>query len=72
MASLAIFGQPETKCLINPPKLVKVKLPAELMRMVQPAFAVQARHRDSPRESDSPGMIHYALFRLCLQIRING
>ena len=47
--SPAIFGQPVTKFLISPPKFVKIviKLPAELMRMVQPAFAVQARHRVS-------------------------
>jgi len=51
----AIFGQPETKCLISPPKFVKIviKLPAELMRTVQPAFAVQARHQHCPRECDS-------------------
>ena len=56
-ASPAIFGQPGTKCLIlYPPKFVKIviKLPPELMHTVQPAFAVQARRRDSPRESDSP------------------
>ena len=54
-ASPAIFGQPGTKCLISP-EFVKIviRLPAELMRTVQPAFAVQARQRDSPRESDSP------------------
>ena len=33
---------------------IVIKLPAELMRTVQPAFAVQARHRDSQRENDSP------------------
>ena len=40
-ASPAIFGQPGTKCLISP-KFVKIviKLPAELMRMMQPAFGV--------------------------------
>jgi len=56
-ASPAIFGQPGTKCLIlYPPKFVKIviKLPPELMHTVQPAFAVQARRRDSPREIDSP------------------
>jgi len=39
-----------------PPKFVKtvIKFPAELMRAVQPVFVVQARHRDSPKESDSP------------------
>ena len=49
-ASQAIFGQPGTKCLI-PPKFDKIviKLPAELMRTVQPSFAVQARHRGSQR-----------------------
>ena len=51
----AIFGQPETKCLISPKVCqIVIKLPAELMRTVQPAFAVQARPRDSQRETDSP------------------
>jgi len=38
-----------------PPKFVKtvIKFSAEQMRAVQPVFVVQARHRDSPRESDS-------------------
>jgi len=55
-ASPAVFGlQPGTKCLIAL-KFVKIviKLHAELMRTVQPAFVVQARHRDSPGERDRP------------------
>ena len=31
-----------------------IKLPAELMRSVQPAFAVLARRRDSQRKTDNP------------------
>ena len=52
-ASPAIFGQPGTKCLISSPKFVKIviKLPAEMMRTVQPSFAIQARHRGSQRQS---------------------
>jgi len=44
-----------------PPMFVKtvIKLPAELMHTVKLAFEVQARHRDSPRESDRL-VIHYA------------
>jgi len=53
-ASPAIFGKPVTKRVISPPMFVKIviQLPAELMHTVKPAFEVQARHRDSPRESD--------------------
>jgi len=62
-------------------KFVKIviKLPAELMRTVQPAFALQARHRDSPRECDRPS--HYLhelwrhslhIFSLCLHVGINA
>jgi len=54
-ASPETFGKPGTKCLIGyPPMFVKIviKLPGELMHTVKPAFEVQARHRDSPRESD--------------------
>jgi len=40
------------------PKFVKIvsKLPAELMRRptAQPAFALKARHRNSPRQSSRP------------------
>jgi len=70
----AIFGQPETKCPISPKVCqIVIKLPAELMRTVTTvqlallAFAVQARQRDSQRETDSPyfcmscDVIHYAL-----------
>jgi len=34
--------------------MIVIKLHAELMYTVQPAFAVQARHPDIQRESDSP------------------
>ena len=79
-ASPAIFGQPGTKCLISLPKFVKIviKLPAELMRTVQPAFVVQSRHRDSPeRESDSPYFAwvvtsSLGTFGLCLHVGINA
>jgi len=49
------FGQPGTKCLISPQSfsIIVIKLPAEQMCMVQSAFAVQATHRDSPRDCDS-------------------
>jgi len=64
-------------------KFVKIviKLPAELMRTVQPAFAVQARHRDSQRESDTVVivLILHELWRhplrtcrLCLHVGINA
>jgi len=42
--------------VLYPPKFVKIviKLPAELTRMVQPEFAIQARHRETGvRDSDS-------------------
>ena len=67
-ASSAIFGQPGTKCLTSP-KFVKIviKLSAELMRTVQPAFAVQARHRgrqrERERERDSLAFILHELWR---------
>jgi len=54
----AIFGQPGTKCLISRPQFVKVviKLRAQLMRTVQPAFAVQdtetVRERERERERE--------------------
>jgi len=59
----AISGQPGTKCLVSPPKFVKIviKFPAKLKHTVQPAFVAQARHRDSSRES-SYDVIHYALW----------
>jgi len=52
-ASPAIFGQPMTKCLISPAKFVKIviKLRAELMRTVQPAYK-EDTDRDSPRERE--------------------
>jgi len=39
------------RSVLYPPKflIIVIKLPAELMRTVQPAFAVQARHRESER-----------------------
>ena len=66
--------------VLYPPKFVKIviELSAELMRTVQPAFAVQARHRDSPRESVIGLILHDMLrhpvltFRLCLKGKGKG
>jgi len=79
-ASLAIaYLVSRRQNVLYPPKVCQncCQLPAELMRTVQPAFAVQAR--DSPTESDSPCFARattlsatLCTFRLCLHIWINA
>jgi len=46
--------------VLYPPNFDKIviKLPAELMYMVQPLFAVQARHQGRQRENDIVLILH--------------
>jgi len=46
----AIIGQPGSKCLIPQSVKIVIKLPAELVRTVQPAFAVYNQDTETVRE----------------------